>query len=449
MNGLTIQVQVPKFDSYTVLNSPGKVKKTSGQRLHVELRPAKIGKKLADYFIKRPLLYICQKLVSLYVKIMLLGKGIDRCQVRSLSPQESEKVSVFLDGLHSRASEMVLRLDASIVKGKVVQCYRDLGLMDQDGQWTREIFQTISKDLSLDISPATMKDELDRVVRNIKDNPYLMRAIFDIIHAEKMSEKMLSLGESAIIKELEMALPFALALNLLTKAQIEHDDVLAGCVELWQAKRNAMGGSVKGLGIKKTIKLVSVEQPIIKLLKGRKESNYPHSLGRCILPLNILEATALEAAQGSLGNACAGVALAKNFPGKYGKYASEPGGTHRECLFNYPMPKQWSDLYSTWNMQFCASSQDRPALLSKLLISSVSGYQDNPRAYISRRAYALYSTLNFLFFRTDTPAPVPAMPTVAAKAWGQSNRICSRLYQRGVEKTAEFPGWVTGMALAV
>ena len=448
MIGTTVQSQGLQPVSISMPGVTEELNKVPVRQLPIDSRAKRIRKKLTDYFIFRPLIYISTRLVSFYLKVVLLGKRIDSQQVRPLNLEETEKVNNFLDSLHTSASELIPTLDAGEIKGKVEQCYKDLGLMDQSGQWTRDIFQTISRDLSLDISAATMKEEIDQVVRNIKDNPYLMRAIFDIIHAENMDEDMLNQGKAAIINELKMVLPFAMALNMLTKAQIKHSEVLESCVDIWKEKRNAMGGSIKGLGVKRTIKLVSVEQPILKMLKNRKKPDYSRTLGRGILPLNILEATALEAVQGSHDNASAGLALAKNYPGKYHRSACELGGNHREWLFNYPLPKQWSDLYTTWNMQFCVNCPDRPVLLSKLLISAVSGYQDNPRAFISRRAYALYSALNFQIFRTDTPDPAPALPTVATKAWGRNNRICSRLYQREVRNSSQLSGGENDMALA-
>ena len=449
MIGTTVQSQVLHLASSAMPGFTRELNKLPDQQLPKDSRAKRVRKKLTSYFISRPLIYTSTKIVSLYLKVVLLGKRIDPQQVRLLNLEETEKVNNFLDSLHTSASELIPNLDTCEVKGKVEQCYKDLGLMDQDGQWTRDIFQTISRDLSLDISAATIKEEIDQVVRNIKDNSYLMRAIFDIIHAENMDEDMLNQGKATIINELKMVLPFALALNMLTKAQIEQSEVLEGCVDIWREKRNAMGGSIKGLGFKRTIKLVSVEQPILKMLKNRKKPDYSRTLGRGILPLNILEATALEAVQGSHDNASAGLALAKNYPGKYHRSACELGGDRQEWLFNYPIPKQWSDLYTTWNMQFCANCKDRPVLLSKLLISAVSGYQDNPRAFISRRAYALYTALNFQIFRTDTPDPVPALPGVATKAWGRNNRICSRLYQREVKKSSQLAGGENDLALAV
>ncbi|WP_257264192.1 hypothetical protein [Endozoicomonas sp. ONNA2] len=162
------------------------------------------------------------------------------------------------------------------------------------------------------------------------------------------------------------------------------------------------------------------------------------------MPFNILEATAVEAATGCHENACAGLTLARHHPGKYTRHASELDEQGLEPLFNYPMPKQWSDLYASWNLRFCVTNKERAELLSKLLIPPVSGYQGKPEAYIVRRAYALYTTLNYLIFRSEKPNPVPVLPKVVEQVWGHNNRVCSRLYQRKV--TSQATDWKMAVA---
>ncbi|MBO9483439.1 hypothetical protein [Salinisphaera sp. G21_0] len=419
-------------------------KAISGQCSHTGYGSSTIRKKITDYLISRPLVYICNKVLSIYLKIALCMKGaIDRSET-SLSSAEREKVNGFLSDLHTRASQLIQKLDVNEVREKVKQSFMDLELMDCRGEWTQEIFEIISSNLSDDTSQEAIEKAVSEVFRNIKDNDYLMRAIHNIINVSETNEGMLEKGKNEIIHELESVLPFALALNLLTKAQIQNTEVLEACVHLWKKKRNEMGGAIRGLGFKKAIKLISVEQPIVKMLKGRKKPNYPHSQGRCILPFNIIEATAVEAVSGRHENACAGLTLAQHYPGKYTQCASELDEQGQEPLFNYPLPKHWSDLYTTWNMQFCATCNERPELLSKLLIPAVSGYQAKPGAYISRRAYALYTALNYLFFRAEKPNPVPVLPKVVEQAWGHSNRVCSRLYQRKV--TSEVADWKMAVA---
>ena len=83
---------------------------------------------MTNYLISRPLIYISTKIVSLYLKVVLLCKRIDSQQVRPLNLEETAKVNRFLDSLHTSASELIPTLDTCEVKGRVEQCYKDLGL---------------------------------------------------------------------------------------------------------------------------------------------------------------------------------------------------------------------------------------------------------------------------------------------------------------------------------
>ncbi|WBA82694.1 hypothetical protein [Endozoicomonas sp. GU-1] len=415
-----------------------------GQRTHEGCWSSTTRKKITGYLVSRPLVYICNKTLSIYLKIALCRQGGIDSSEKLLSSEETEKVNMFLSELHARASELIQKLDLNDVRQEVKQSFIDLDLMDLRGEWTQEIFEIISNNLSDDISQETIEREISEVFKNIKSNDYLMHAIHNIINVSETTEGMLEKGKNEIIHELESVLPFALALNLLTKAQIQNTEVLEVCVHLWKKKRNEMRRANRGLGFKKVIKLISVEQPIVKMLKSRTKRDYPHSQGRCVLPFNIIEATAFETVRGRHENACAGLTLAQHYPGKYTQRASELDEQGQQPLFNYPMPKQWSDLYTTWNMNFCVNSKERPEMLSKLLMPAVSSYQDKPRTYISCRSYALYTALNYLFFRAEKSNPVPRLSTVAKQAWGHSNRVCSRLYQR--EVTSEAAVWENGMA---
>ena len=53
--------------------------------------------------------------------------------------------------------------------------------------------------------------------------------------------------------------------------------------------------------------------------------------------------------------------------------------------FRPPLPRQWADLYQTWNMAFISKYPDFPFFMAKLLIPSVSGYQGRPENYLYPR----------------------------------------------------------------
>ena len=75
-----------------------------------------------------------------------------------------------------------------------------------------------------------------------------------------------------------------------------------------------------------------------------------------------------------------------------------------EVLISLAFPLQWADLYQTWNMAFVTNFNTWPYMLTKLLIPSVSEYQENPKAYLHNRIIALYIHINYgiLPFMTKT-----------------------------------------------
>ena len=55
-----------------------------------------------------------------------------------------------------------------------------------------------------------------------------------------------------------------------------------------------------------------------------------------------------------------------------------------------PLPQQWADLYSTWNLAFTTGFPDFVYYMPKLLIPSVGAYQNDTGSYIYPRIFALY-----------------------------------------------------------
>ena len=75
-----------------------------------------------------------------------------------------------------------------------------------------------------------------------------------------------------------------------------------------------------------------------------------------------------------------------------------------EVLISLAFPLQWADLYQTWNMAFVTNFKTWPYTMTKLLIPSVSEYQENPKAFLHNRVLALYIHINYclLPFMTKT-----------------------------------------------
>ncbi|MBO9496389.1 hypothetical protein J7438_20230 [Thalassotalea sp. G20_0] len=87
--------------------------------------------------------------------------AIDRSET-SLSSAEREKVNGFLSDLHTRASQLIQKLDVNEVREKVKQSFMDLELMDCRGEWTQEIFEIISSNLSDDTSQEAIESSYSR-----------------------------------------------------------------------------------------------------------------------------------------------------------------------------------------------------------------------------------------------------------------------------------------------
>ena len=99
-----------------------------------------------------------------------------------------------------------------------------------------------------------------------------------------------------------------------------------------------------------------------------------------------------------------------------------------EC--SMPLPLKWADLYSTWNLAFVSNFQDFVYFLPKLLIPSVSGYQNNPTPYIWSRALALYTYIHWyinwnLFNDFDR---IQWKQDSITQHWGSANKISKNDY---------------------
>ncbi len=405
----------------------------------------KNDKKLSSYVISRAsrfVIFASNKLLSLFLYITQRGKNTDNQVLPPLSLEKKGNITRMLDQLSADIKNNIQKRTTENIRNDVLQTFINLGLMNHEKQWTTPGLESISGKLADKMIIGNIEDMVDSMVCNIKDNECLMQAVSAMLDIAEDSDNTPELIKS----NLQASLPFMLALNLLTEEQTKNSSLLEQCVHLWQDKRRQMGGALKGFGLKKTIKLISVEKPLLKIIAGKKKPEFPSSLGRCILPFNIIEATVVDLANSNHSNACAGLTLAKNYPGKYHRHAAELD-RNGEILFHYPLPKEWDDLYTSWNMEFCADSHHWPLFFSKLLIPSVSGYKAQPKEYISHRANALYTTLNYVLLSKDLKKSKQAFTPAMRKAWSTVNKQYADLYQQKVHlihrrKTGACAGWL-------
>ena len=166
----------------------------------------------------------------------------------------------------------------------------------------------------------------------------------------------------------------------------------------------------------------------------------PKEAGRLILFVNILEATLADIITLNTDNAKVGWVLDTNKAGSkdYNPRTGEgPSGWSDDkkgiCL-RPPLPKEWADLYQTWNMAFVSQSESFPYLISKLLIPQVANYQNNPSQYLHKRVLTLYICLNYLIFdcAERMKAKIPVIRLDDRKLtclWGKSNLESAKKYK--------------------
>ena len=102
-----------------------------------------------------------------------------------------------------------------------------------------------------------------------------------------------------------------------------------------------------------------------------------------------------------------------------------------ECA--QPLSLNWADLYGSWNLAFVSSIPDFIYYMPKLLIPTVSSYQDNPASYLYTRCLGLYTFIHWRINWGQYNEKIQWSDASLTKDWGSANKISKQDY---VEKLA-------------
>ena len=287
------------------------------------------------------------------------------------------------------------------IQVKMQEKFSQLGLMGPDGTWKRDEFKRASTTL---LPPLTVKDLnqfIDTIAEKATKNAYLHNALVEIEKQDltPFYEKVESEKNEVMLD----VVVFAKVLDNLTHAARHENGVFESVFNQWEEKRKTIN-MVKVSGLSCFIKYFSVKKPIEETIHIMKQGWVDPDHVRYFLPINILEATIFDAFKGNFGNAYAGWILAINPPGgtcnpKTGSGPATLSFDGKACQLHLPYARLWNDLYSVWNVGFVADLHNSPCFLAKLLIPSVSGYQENDSEYMFNRTFALYATLNYMLYQ--------------------------------------------------
>jgi len=320
--------------------------------------------------------------------------------------------------------------------------YKTFQLLNDIGKWTIPALQKISSELlpgHLDENAA--KNFVDQMAALAEKNPYLI----DFLEKVK-NEKFESLHKKISIEGPETfpdLLAFAMVLERLTLALYNDPGLALDCIEYFRKKR-LHPGAFRYRSFFHKLKLNSIERPFHKkTLQRAQTGTVPPDSFRWSLPVNIFEACVTDLLNGNKNNSRASWPLIVNRPGnrkddpKTGAGPSRWSEDKKAVSLHMPLPKEWADLYQTWNMAFVIQFPFYLYILPKLFIPQVANYQEKPSEYIHNRVLALYLTLNYYGFRTaisqkNNMSEPDWTDKKLTELWGRSNLESAVKYKKAV-----------------
>jgi len=323
--------------------------------------------------------------------------------------------------------------------------YQVLRLMDARGAFT--VKQLAGKGLEADFDPRAF---VQRMVTCAAQNPYLTAFV------QEASGKSFAFARhpdrDAVLAR---ATTYAVALDRLTKVAYDDWRILEALKQRFaQVETGTFGKKFRHVGtFFGRVKQISIDVVMKNWIDFHKARKVPYDHGRVLLPVNIAEAVLEDMRLGYKDNARAGVTLTFNRPGKKTLDPKTHAGPTRftpdkkAILCAPPLPRQWADLYSTWNLGFVSHYPNAPFFFAKLLTPQVGCYHGRPEGYIYNRVIALYLQIRHeRYTLVDRESPKAWSPPkmdwtdkAFSQAWGKSNRASAKRYEADLDKVHK--GW--------
>lgn len=324
------------------------------------------------------------------------------------------------------------------------QCYQQFELLNEELKWNFSPLLTHENELLPQDFKRSLNTFLNDMKLGILENPYLMEFVKALATEDGQSYATITLkNTSDRLEQLKYLVGHAYSLDRLNLILRDNPSYLDPFIRhYWKIRKEKNFYRLNNLmGI---IKLHSIELPIILFARAWKKKKLRQSFSKFILSFNIFEATMVDLIFGWRENALASLPLilfAPNFKNRiffWRKFKKgRPAGFSQDgkALEMYsPEPKLWADLYQVWNMAFVSQFPQAPYLLMKLLIPSVSRFQQRPGEYMHTRITALHLAMNYLDSAVHFPkididlSQLGPCSKKLTELWGQVNYSCSQHY---------------------
>jgi len=277
---------------------------------------------------------------------------------------------------------------------------------------------------------------VDEMAENASKNPYIVRALetFQNGNYSKLQRKLLEEGEVVIPNVVTLAF----VLEKMTATMKQNWRFVKVCKEIWKeydSLPKIMSFTLSQGNIFSLAKALSIEQVMKRRLQTLETQNLREEYLINSLVVNIMEAVKEDERLENFENAETGVTLAKyphskEYDPRTGSGPCKMSSSLQSLDCPQPLPLHWADLYSTWNLAFVSSFPDFVYYLPKLLIPSVSNYQDSPAGYIDTRILALYTFIHWKMnwnHLNDNQRIQWSDPSLT-RDWGTANKISTQDY---------------------
>jgi hypothetical protein len=349
-----------------------------------------------------------------------------------------------------RIKELVVDVRRDRIAELVLQHLQQFRLVDDAGGWRAQELAAIGDWLLCeDLDRHDALELIDEAARCASANPYLV-AFLERAKGQA-SERLIQKVDAEGAAVLPSVVTYALLLERLTRAMRDDWRVIAACRDVWLRARDAVLKAPDAAELKshwapfEYAKVVSIDLMIDRVLKAHESGTVNPSFTRLLLPVNIIEAMFEDVRIGQRDNAASAWPLVKDRPGSWdrktdtGGIAARWSDDRKAILLSFALPRQWADLYATWNLAFVSHYRDFPYLMAKLLIPQVNGYQDAPEEYIYNRVLALYCHLHFMGFgRVDFlrqgREPFDWHDEALTALWSTVNRESAQQYSDAIKR---------------
>jgi len=325
-----------------------------------------------------------------------------------------------IDSIEAVVISHLTHLEQETIYNLLVSHYQILGLLQEDKTWSHPELQKLEFYLLPPLSQADLKLFVSEVAKNLKRNNYLENFLLDP-ELQKFTAELQTMADQTGHELFPKTVTLAIVLDRLNEVMLENPAMVTICMDIFKKKQQSGWMSV--------FITESEQKKLLLVEKMVQEAIAPNSVDTDTSTFtdNITWATDIDIAGGFTQNAAAGQILTKQTPDKVDQTLQTFSKKNRAILFHPSSPRQWADLYVTWNLAFVARNEHFPFMATKLIIPSVSNYHQDPEGFLHPRVLSLYTFMNYYFFErmhhitSSWEHPVFLPPSDLVSLWGAVN----------------------------